>query len=38
VYVALDEDVEPFFPSGKEVNDALRAFIAEGRVPAPRDE
>jgi uncharacterized DUF497 family protein len=38
VMVSLDEDVQKCFSTSKEVNDALRMLIAEGRVPAPRDE
>ena len=38
VVVALDEDVAKCFPTSHEVNDALRALIAEGRIPELRQE
>ena len=38
VVVYIDEDVEKFFPTSKEVNEGLRILIAEGRVPELRDE
>lgn len=38
VYVPLEDDVSKYFPTGKDVNEALRGLIAEGRVPAMRDE
>ncbi|HET8798252.1 MAG TPA: BrnT family toxin [Thermoanaerobaculia bacterium] len=38
VMVKLDSDVARHYSSGKQVNDALRMLIAEGRAPAPRTE
>jgi uncharacterized DUF497 family protein len=32
--IRLDQDVESFFRTSDEVNDALRMLIAEGRVPS----
>src|SRR5207248_7277185 len=33
VMVRLEKDVAAFFPTSKEVNEALRQLIVEGRVP-----
>lgn len=35
VCVTLDEDVSKCFPTGNDVNNALRMLISEGRVPEP---
>lgn len=38
IMVRLDEDVARHFYNAQLLNDALRALIAEGRAPEPRNE